>query len=667
MTNELVIFAPATIEEVLMESNTPSEFNQVGRCDLVLKGGALSGLVYPMAVLELAKRYRFHGIGGASAGAIVAGLTAAAEFARESGGFDRLDDAQKELKSADKLRALFQANGNTRPILDAFLVAAGVGAENKRVRKEKVQKLRKVGRLRTILGRFWMLERVVRRSTPMAYWDGAVIGAVAGILAAGVVAGSWILLVPSFWPWLALLALLFALYGGRLGGLILGLRRLFGLLTVEVPENGYGVCNGMAAQSNGGEGVTQWLHRHIQGIADKAERPLTFGDLEGPSGYKKIHLKDGIHQREGIHLRVVTTNLSEGRPYIFPKNSDRWIFRESEFERLFPRQIVDHLIRYSERENRGINLPMGFYFLPAPEDLPILVPIRISLAFPILFSAVPMYSLPAWAQSPGEDETRGLKARHLVLHWFSDGGISSNFPIHLFYDHFPLRPTFGVTLRYFPEEIIDDNGQPLNKAAARYYADSLARTGDEDPLKRKVWLPKPSDEVSFDWTPLSGSISSFLKSIFNTTQNWRDNALASQPGYRERVVQVRLSQNEGGFKLGMDEQDVNTLMETGRSVAEALREFPLREHQWIRFLLLMGKLEEILKQLSYRVPAVNIEELHAEQRTSRFMSCVDEDEWCKESIRRFKELSAVWKGWSKQGRYEIYWNKIHRDSWWGDV
>jgi hypothetical protein len=35
-------------------------------CDLVMKGGITSGVVYPMAVVELAKEYRFECIGGTS-------------------------------------------------------------------------------------------------------------------------------------------------------------------------------------------------------------------------------------------------------------------------------------------------------------------------------------------------------------------------------------------------------------------------------------------------------------------------------------------------------------------------------------------------------------------------------------------------------------------------
>src|SRR2546423_1642007 len=41
-------------------------------CDVVLKGGITSGVVYPKALWVLSERYRFRNIGGASAGAIAA-------------------------------------------------------------------------------------------------------------------------------------------------------------------------------------------------------------------------------------------------------------------------------------------------------------------------------------------------------------------------------------------------------------------------------------------------------------------------------------------------------------------------------------------------------------------------------------------------------------------
>ena len=53
-------------------------------CNLVMKGGVTSGVVYPGTIRVLATRYRFHKIGGTSAGAIAAAFTAAAEYRRRT-------------------------------------------------------------------------------------------------------------------------------------------------------------------------------------------------------------------------------------------------------------------------------------------------------------------------------------------------------------------------------------------------------------------------------------------------------------------------------------------------------------------------------------------------------------------------------------------------------
>jgi len=55
-------------------------------CDLVMKGGVTSGIVYSPAICELAQHYHFRSIGGTSAGAIAAAVTAAAEYQRRSKG-----------------------------------------------------------------------------------------------------------------------------------------------------------------------------------------------------------------------------------------------------------------------------------------------------------------------------------------------------------------------------------------------------------------------------------------------------------------------------------------------------------------------------------------------------------------------------------------------------
>jgi predicted acylesterase/phospholipase RssA len=57
-------------------------------CDIVLKGGITSGVVYPLALTALAKEYRFSSIGGTSAGAMAAAAAAAAEYGAKPGNRD---------------------------------------------------------------------------------------------------------------------------------------------------------------------------------------------------------------------------------------------------------------------------------------------------------------------------------------------------------------------------------------------------------------------------------------------------------------------------------------------------------------------------------------------------------------------------------------------------
>ena len=46
--------------------------NTLKECDVIMKGGVTSGVIYPKAILKLSERYRFRSIGGTSAGAIAA-------------------------------------------------------------------------------------------------------------------------------------------------------------------------------------------------------------------------------------------------------------------------------------------------------------------------------------------------------------------------------------------------------------------------------------------------------------------------------------------------------------------------------------------------------------------------------------------------------------------
>ncbi len=96
----------------------------VNECDVVMKGGIASGVIYPLVVCELAKRYRFRSIGGTSAGAIAAVATAAAEYGRRTGrgaGFDGLAKIPGWLGQDGHLLAMFRPSRSTRPLFRLIL------------------------------------------------------------------------------------------------------------------------------------------------------------------------------------------------------------------------------------------------------------------------------------------------------------------------------------------------------------------------------------------------------------------------------------------------------------------------------------------------------------------------------------------------------------------
>src|SRR5207244_1099598 len=83
------------------------------------------------------------------------------------------------------------------------------------------------------------------------------------------------------------------------------------------------------------------------------------------------------------------------------------------------------------------------YLFPGGGELPVLVAARMSLSFPVLISTIPLWRL----------RYRGAGQQpRLMRVVFSDGGISSNFPVHFFDAPLPARPTFALNLGGFARD-----------------------------------------------------------------------------------------------------------------------------------------------------------------------------------------------------------------------
>lgn len=504
------------------------------KCDLVMKGGITSGIVYPQAVLELSREFRFVNIGGTSAGAIAAALTAAAELRRQRTGSAAGFEAIAELPSwmaervddRSRLMRLFEPEGETAPLFEAAV--AWIETQGSRTRKA-------FAALRTLV-----------RGFPRWGSIAASVGLLLVILTGAGTLGVWphapLLAVAMLLPLLALAGLSVAAVGA--GAMFQASRSATRLL----PKQGFGLCSGLA--------LSQWLADRIDAVAG-VEEPVTFRDLEAA----------------GIHLEMMTTSLTHGRPYRLPLEGRRFYFDPDELRRLMPERIVDWMVARAPPGRRRPRTREGAELVPFPlAELPVVVAARMSLSFPLLLSAVPLWGID-FARREGTVEPERC--------WFSDGGITSNFPVHFFDAPIPRWPTFAINLA---------------PRSDRYHA-----------AGQDIYVPRTNRSGILEWWTPFDSLSGFLGSILDTMQNWRDTMLLHMPGQRDRIAHVLLGEEEGGLNLSMDAETIARVAarggEAGRTFRARLGSTPdpdakltWANHRWVRYLSLMGAVERALEQ-----------------------------------------------------------------------
>jgi hypothetical protein len=397
--------------------------------------------------------------------------------------------------------------------------------------------------------------------------------------------------------WALGLTLLLALILAVVCGLVLIAIGIYRDLLHGLVRNGFGLCTGCREDTTatGPQTLVEWLHEGIQAAAGKPlDQPLTFKDLwDAPGGPHGRPLPPALQTRKSrsIDLRMVTTNLTHGRPYRLPLDdqTSRLFFRVEDLARYFPKTVLTFLEKNSRRyepwapnsDPDPAQVPGEFLELPEG-DLPIVVAARLSLSFPVLFSAVPLWAI--------DYEPRSKDERRLRKCWFSDGGICSNFPIHLFDAAVPRWPTFGISLaprsRYWSDEPVW-----LSRYHSQGRGDAWDRFDDEPSL----------------WDRLLG----FALSILWSAKDWNDKTSMRMPGVRDRVVHVAMKKAEGGLNLDL----------TGAAILKLARDYGLpagkalvdkfigpapgnppsrgwNEHRWVRFNTLVDALRERIEGIT---------------------------------------------------------------------
>jgi hypothetical protein len=562
----------------------------VEACDVVMKGGITSGVVYPSALRLLGTHYRFKGIGGASAGAIGAALGAAAEYGRGDGGFDILDGLPDELVDG-KLAKLFQPQQRTRKLLDLMLVATGSDRSG--------PKRRGVAAFLAIVWR-------TIRSFPIAGLLGVapgvfcvIVGAVGGQVAGVVLIVAGVILMLVGWA-------------------IAVSWRLYRLLTIDIPANRFGICSGLSTKE-GEPGFTDWLSAKIDAIAGltSAGAPLTFGHLwAGKDGARDSSNRD-------IDLRLITTCLSEGTPFEMPVEARRFFFDPEEWRQLFPEYVVAALEGAPDSEEQpsdsatdqaaepadpeadddGSAKKTAWQWeteqaalrklrrLPDSQHLPVIVATRMSLSFPLLIAAVPLYTInrrdPRNKDATSKFRKGDTSAQvHFGRVWFTDGGLCSNFPVYLFDAALPSRPTFAINLGSFSKGVEPD---------------------PTDQTKNVEWAKNNRSGILPPYTELPtkglGAVTGFASAAINTARNWQDNSHLNLPGYRDRIVRVLQSESEGGMNLRMSTDTIKGLAERGETAGRVMVDqfntphyanggTGWDNHRWVRYRALLSVLPD---------------------------------------------------------------------------
>jgi hypothetical protein len=519
----------------------PKRAELTDEVDMVMKGGITSGVVYPLAVCQLATTRAFRNVGGSSAGGIAAGMAAVAELARDDGGFNRLAALPDDL--GVNLLNMFQPSPETKPLFDVLMAAQDQD------HGPVVKYARLAGK---VIAGAWQWFAVVAGVSVFLMFLGVMVAS-----GAPHDLGDWVsLFVGMLFVLIPVLALALV---AAVVGLGVGSKK-------RLEANGYGLCRGSngaawpeAAPGPGPGGVepfADWMHAKLNHIAG-VDRGfvLTLGHLAGKPD------QDEIPDDARIRLEMMTTNVTFCRPERLPFKSNIYFFCPTELRRYYPPPVVKHLIDHADPATKTWHCPDHgdeLLHLPRAGRLPVLVVMRMTLSFPALISAVPLFAIDFAAVKPGP-----------VRCWFSDGGISSNFPIHFFDALWPKRPTFGISLAPYP---------PDRERKGVYFRG-----------KSKAVVPRVRD---------TSTLFGFGSAIADTLQNWSDEGQATLPGYRDRIVEVHHSEEEGGMNLNMSSEQIMSMCLRGYEAAVALDGFDFEHHRKERYRLAMAQLDKAVRNMA---------------------------------------------------------------------
>jgi len=531
-----------------------------------MEGGAASGIVYPRAIYELSQRYRFQRIGGTSAGAAAAAAAAAAEYGRRKaeqpgngGNPESFADLEKvpewlanEVGEFPRLKYLFEPEEEMRPAYELFMAVILITHKG--------------------LSSIWRLPFAAARFFPVTFILGiSLSGLIVALAAYGAMQiGGWLLGIAA------------AALGLIVAGAFAVLPVLLSLgydVVVKLPRNHFGVARGYSkTPEEDRPRVTNWMYGLIQKLAGRSinDDPLTFGDLQRCPDTV-------IGNNDGIALRLMTTCLTHGRPYRMPFADDEiFYYRADELKQFFPDEVIEWMDNRPNPKAGELQEFPEFRALPRGSELPVVVAVRMSMAFPLFFSAVPLYALDRTRRPDVRNRSEALKDFHRPERvWFADGGICSNLPVHFFDRALPRWPTFALDLRLFHRDLREEDKFEVGKVWIDHdFQDDTGNSVITDWWTELEHEPKKDVNEELDFGGSFKRTWQFLETVFDTMMNWHDNAQLRPVGSRDRVAHVSLTDKEGSFNLRMNSGQILSLAERGGYGGSKLRDRFATEDGW---------------------------------------------------------------------------------------
>ncbi len=183
--------------------------------------------------------------------------------------------------------------------------------------------------------------------------------------------------------------------------------------------------------------------------------------------------------------------------------------------------------------------------------------------------------------------------------YFTDGGLTSNLPIHFFDEALPRWPTFAVNL------FERDSGEPPNPDERTVFFEA----GQDQPETRPQGLAaRPGGRPG---------LVAFLMQLVWTAKDWRDTNQRTLVGFRERVLHIGLPPGHGSLNLGMSRRHVLDLVRMGARAARCVAaDFSLPaaagqpsrwdQHRWMRLRAALAAAQGWLRPLTEATAARGI-------------------------------------------------------------